>query len=298
MKPATLNRRSILRRGAMAAGAALALPALAPKLEASASASQAEPSARISIRIIVVDSLTEAERIREELKKGADFGTLASKVSIDPTGKQGGSLGKIDPSKLRPDLREALRVVAPGELSTVVKTSEGYAILMVDREDRPLAMGEYTTSLLALTGPGAIHYGPNVDGFGEVYALFTRSPEKPRDFNLVLKPVTAAQIHRQPPTTPRPSRPYRRGFCSASFTHFRAPWKGRLSSGISAMNWRKPSIPSSSSTLMKFSESRTCTNPKWTTAFITTRVSVAFFPSFLLCVMPGLKILKRPRNIS
>ncbi len=71
------------------------------------------------------------------------------------------------------------------------------AILLVERQDRPDIPRENPTATLALTGPGAVHYGPDIDGFGESFALFYRESEKPKDWDRLLNPVTAAEIRRR-----------------------------------------------------------------------------------------------------
>src|ERR1700674_3012565 len=75
------------------------------------SAWQSPPSSSVTLRIIVVPPADEAVRIVEQLRQGADFATLASESSTEPTARQGGYLGALDPATLRPDLREALNGV-------------------------------------------------------------------------------------------------------------------------------------------------------------------------------------------
>jgi tetratricopeptide (TPR) repeat protein len=191
------TRRSAICRGAFALGSAILPSPSSFALESPTPDGQSGFTVKIPVRIIVVDSRADALQIQERLKKGEDFPSLAMKFSIDPTAKDGGYLGDVDPAGLRPELRDAVRGIGHGEVSPVFKISEGYAILTIDRGERTSAMGENATAILALTGPGAIHYGPTVDGFGEVYEVFNRFPDKPRDWDKVLRPVTAAELHRQ-----------------------------------------------------------------------------------------------------
>jgi len=142
----------------------------------------------------VVDSLAQANRILEQLKRGEEFASLATEWSIDPTANDGGYLGIVDPATMRPELRDALQGVGRGQVSPVFKLPEGYAILMVDRQDRPTLPRENPTATLALTGPGAVHYGPDIGGFGEAFALFYQATDKPKDWDHVLNPVTAAEF--------------------------------------------------------------------------------------------------------
>src|ERR1700688_2175417 len=61
-------------------------------------ASQSPPQLNPEIRIIVVDSRSEAEQILGRLRAGEDFATLAREKSIDPSSANGGSLGRLDPT--------------------------------------------------------------------------------------------------------------------------------------------------------------------------------------------------------
>ena len=82
----------------------------------------------------MVSSPEEAERILDRLKRGQDFALLAKIKSIDSTADDGGLMGKIAPSMLRPELRDALQGVGPGQISQVVRIPLGYAILKVVQE--------------------------------------------------------------------------------------------------------------------------------------------------------------------
>jgi parvulin-like peptidyl-prolyl isomerase len=81
--------------------------------------------------MIVVLTADEADRILDQLRHGADFAALAMEKSIDPTARDGGYLGEIDPATLRPELRDALSGVRQGELTVVVRIPSGFAILKV-----------------------------------------------------------------------------------------------------------------------------------------------------------------------
>ena len=47
-------------------------------------------------RHILVKTQAEAEKLKQQLAKGADFGTLAKKHSLCPSGKKGGDLGEFN----------------------------------------------------------------------------------------------------------------------------------------------------------------------------------------------------------
>lgn len=51
-------------------------------------------------RHILVKTKAEAERLKQQLAKGADFGQLAKKHSTCPSGKKGGDLGEFGPGQM------------------------------------------------------------------------------------------------------------------------------------------------------------------------------------------------------
>src|SRR4029453_3592873 len=96
---------------------------------------QVTPSDEVTLRVIVVDSVEQAQRIVTRLNAGEDFIALARAESIDPTAGAGGFLGKVTLSTLPPVLKDALVGVAPGHLSPVVQIPTGFAILKVEETD-------------------------------------------------------------------------------------------------------------------------------------------------------------------
>lgn len=163
--------------------------------QTSPQASRSVPSGKIPLSVIVVDSLAGAQRIQDRLKKGADFASLAKEKSLDPTANQGGYLGLLNPAELRPELRDALKGLAPGQASPIVRIPEGYAILKIDRQDPQTTDDRNPTRLLSLTGPGAVRYGPDVDGLGEAEDAFSSFPRKPEGWDRSL--IAIADIHQR-----------------------------------------------------------------------------------------------------
>ena len=60
---------------------------------------------------------------------GEDFAALAKEKSVDATAEDGGYMGKVDPAALRPELREALKGITPGQITGVIKVPTGFAIV-------------------------------------------------------------------------------------------------------------------------------------------------------------------------
>ena len=146
-------------------------------------------AASVSLRIIVVATREQAIDIAEQVNKGADFATLARAKSTDSTAGDGGSMGKVDPTTLRAELRDALRGLVPGQVSPVVKIPSGYAILQVFAEDPPAAINSADPNqYLPLSGRGSVRYSPDIGGAPEADAAlqaFAKSPGWEQDLRQI-----------------------------------------------------------------------------------------------------------------
>ena len=108
-----------------------------------------EISSEIEIGIIVIQpAISENEKqeirekltnIRERVKKGDDFATLAILYSEDPgSSRKGGELGMFQRGEMRPEFEAAAFKLKPGEISDIVETEDGlHLIQMIERR------GEY-----------------------------------------------------------------------------------------------------------------------------------------------------------
>ncbi|OTA18394.1 rotamase [Xenorhabdus vietnamensis] len=84
-----------------------------------------------------------ARSVLDELKKGADFSQLASEKSTDKfSAQKGGDLGWMEENSLPNELKSA-NLTQKGQLSDVIKLSNGYAIFRLDdikpQEVKPLS---------------------------------------------------------------------------------------------------------------------------------------------------------------
>ncbi|MGH1372667.1 MAG: peptidylprolyl isomerase [Cellvibrionaceae bacterium] len=80
-------------------------------------------------RHILVKTKSEAEKLKQQLAKGADFGTLAKKHSSCNSAKQGGSLGEFRPGEM---VKAFDNVVFKKPLLTVhgpIKTQFGFHLI-------------------------------------------------------------------------------------------------------------------------------------------------------------------------
>lgn len=103
---------------------------------------QADPNVR-NLKNDKAKNEEEAKRkvqaLEARLRQGEDFGMMAQNYSEDPaTTPNGGDLGFLPESsfdKTSPDLRKMVLSLAPGQMSPVIHTPEGYRILkMITRE--------------------------------------------------------------------------------------------------------------------------------------------------------------------
>src|SRR5437762_4626838 len=88
----------------------------------------------VRARHILVQGEDEAKAILEQLKKGADFATLAKEKSKDPGAADGGDLGYFTKDQMVPEFADVAFKMYPGQLSNPVKTQFGWHVIKV--EDR------------------------------------------------------------------------------------------------------------------------------------------------------------------
>ncbi len=82
---------------------------------------------------------------------------MAKAKSTDPSADDGGFMGKLDPATLRPELRDALQGLGPGQLTGVIKIPAGYAILQILPEEQSTAgIGMSSSQMLPLTASQTI----------------------------------------------------------------------------------------------------------------------------------------------
>ncbi len=142
-------------------------------------AGQGPPSDAAALQIIVSSSDEEAEQLRAQVNAGADFAALAREKSVDPTGRDGGHLGKLSIASLRPELRDALQGIKPGQTTAVVRIPTGYAILRVAPDSEASATVDSTPSrTLAASATGATRDALPVAGLVEADLVF-QSAAKP-----------------------------------------------------------------------------------------------------------------------
>jgi peptidyl-prolyl cis-trans isomerase C len=145
---------------------------------------QMAPEMEVHARHILVPTEDEAKAIEAELKKGADFATLAKEKSKDPGAAEGGDLGYFTKDQMVPEFSEVAFKLDKGQISDPVHTQFGWHIIKVeDKRTKPTPTFDEVKSQL------------------ENYVTHRAQAE------LVSKLRSAANIERldQPAATPDPS---------------------------------------------------------------------------------------------
>jgi tetratricopeptide (TPR) repeat protein len=158
--PAFPLNRLILFFAAVLSFRAFPLQATAPP--------QAGSPTKVNLQVIVVDSEAKAQQVEQRLLKGDDFATIARETSISPSASSGGVLGEVDPSTLRPELRQALAGMKVGDISGVVKVATGLVIIkLLPPSQAPAGPG--MSPAQGVAGPGmASNHDLNISGKGAV----------------------------------------------------------------------------------------------------------------------------------
>ncbi|MBU6371639.1 MAG: peptidylprolyl isomerase [Alphaproteobacteria bacterium] len=77
----------------------------------------------------VRDATEAANRLIEEMGKGAPFGAVARQFSAAPSAAAGGDIGWITQGELRAELQGAVQALQPGQVSTPIRTPTGIYIV-------------------------------------------------------------------------------------------------------------------------------------------------------------------------
>ena len=85
--------------------------------------------AKASALHILVKTKAEAEKLKQQLTKGADFSTLAKKHSLCPSGKKGGDLGEFRPGQMVRAFDEVVFKKPILEVHGPVKTQFGFHLI-------------------------------------------------------------------------------------------------------------------------------------------------------------------------
>lgn len=84
---------------------------------------------------ILVNDLSEAEKVKAEIDKGLEFAEAAKKYSIDPSKANGGSLGKFPKGVMVKEFQDGLDSLEIGEVSKPVKSQFGYHLIKLQNKE-------------------------------------------------------------------------------------------------------------------------------------------------------------------
>ncbi len=89
--------------------------------------------ARASARHILVASKEACEALKTQIEAGEDFAACASKNSLCPSGKQGGSLGEFGPGQMVKEFDQAVFTGEIGKVIGPIQTQFGYHLIEVTK---------------------------------------------------------------------------------------------------------------------------------------------------------------------
>jgi len=85
----------------------------------------------------------KAEEVHKLAADGGNFAKLAKEYSQGPAAAEGGDIGEIQPDEMRPEFAKAAKSLAPGQVSPLIVTADGFHILKIEKSSgethRPLA---------------------------------------------------------------------------------------------------------------------------------------------------------------
>lgn len=87
------------------------------------------PPGSVHLSLLRAPSRPKAESLARRLAAGEPFAALARAESVDASAPRGGDLGTVKVGDLAEPLRAATAALAPGEVSPVLETPEGYVLL-------------------------------------------------------------------------------------------------------------------------------------------------------------------------
>jgi tetratricopeptide (TPR) repeat protein len=146
------------------------------------------PASTPGIGVIIVASSSEAQEILDRLKRGGDFADIAKTMSSAQTSATGVYMGRPDPARLCPELRDALKGVAAGQFTGIVQVAAGYAILKVLPESEVPQQSANSIPPPWVTAACAVRPTIFVSGYGEadvIYRGFPKSEGWERDLQQV-----------------------------------------------------------------------------------------------------------------
>jgi len=89
------------------------------------------------LRLLLVDSREEAERLRNQVVQGADFATLAREHSKGGAQERGGDMGWVDPRMLPVAIATVVAAIPQTGVTPVVEAKGGFYVVRVEGRQTP-----------------------------------------------------------------------------------------------------------------------------------------------------------------
>ncbi|MGB8012069.1 MAG: peptidylprolyl isomerase [Terriglobales bacterium] len=102
-----------------------------PAKPAAAGDTKPEPPSQAETEAALAAAQTKAQDLLDQIHKGAKFEDLAKKYSDGPSAKDGGDLSYFKRGTLSKELEEKVFALKAGEITDVIRTKQGYVILLV-----------------------------------------------------------------------------------------------------------------------------------------------------------------------
>ena len=119
-------------------------------------ASKDKPEYRLQEIFLAVDTPQQeedvrrtAERLSEQIKRGANFTAVARQFSQSATAAVGGDLGWVEEGALEPEIQRAVDQLKVGEISAPIRTVSGFHLILL-REKRQSGAATADTSTLKI----------------------------------------------------------------------------------------------------------------------------------------------------
>lgn len=127
--------------------------------------------------IITSPTQAQAAEVLQRLRAGWNFEVVAKEESTDASAANGGYLGKLNPTDLRPAYRDALKGLRAGQYTGIVQAPSGFAILTV-LKNAPQPQHLEGKLIKEWAHTGEVRFGVDVGGLQEADEALREAPNE------------------------------------------------------------------------------------------------------------------------
>lgn len=154
---------------------------------------QEDGAQHVALQMILVARPQQASEILAQLNAGVPFDKLARQYSIATSAADGGYVGEVNLSALRPEIQAALRDLVPGQVSGIITTPSGYMIVRLVPIGAAVEMGQMAfETKSAAAAQKDVQNVTEVDGYSVVMNFFKRDAKSP-DWSQNLQAICQSQ---------------------------------------------------------------------------------------------------------